>query len=118
MLRLLSTLAVVLVAAATPTYAQSPAPVPTTLDRDGVRARYTTSLLAGDVIAIRGETTDTHEALELMVDSRGRVSGSIGSGFVDFTVPLAKRNALVSTLKQEATVADLAPGTMIEASLR
>jgi hypothetical protein len=99
MLRYITLLCVAMIAASPAQSKTLSAPV-ATLDRDGFHVRYTTSLVAGDKIDIRGENTDEHEPFEL-------------------TVPVAQRVAIVASLKQGAPVAQATtPGSSVEASLR
>jgi hypothetical protein len=118
MLRYITLLCVAMIAASPAQSKTSTAPV-AILDRDGYHVRYTTSLVAGDKIDIRGENTDEREPFELIVDARGRVRGSIGYQAVDFTVPVVQRDAIVASLKQGAPVAQATtPGSAVKASLR
>jgi hypothetical protein len=118
MLRYITLLCVAIIAAA-PAQSKTLITSIATLNRDRYHVRYTTSLVAGDKIDIRGENTDEREPFELLVDTRGRVSGTIGYQAVDFTVPVAQRDAIVASLKQGAPVAQSTiPGSSVEASLR
>jgi len=93
MLRFISTM--LLAAIAVPALAAPPQPVMMT--RDGFHYQYT-SQLKGKLIAIRGEDLDNREAINLLVDSEGRVDGTVGGSHVSFNVPKESRDRIVATL--------------------
>jgi len=103
MLRIISTL--LLSAVAVPALAAPPEPV--TMTRDGNHYRYT-SELKGELIAIRGEQLDTGDAIDLIVDPRGRVEGTVGGLQVSFTVPAQSRDRIAAALAAPASDAQLA----------
>jgi len=76
---------------------------PVLLTRDGEHYSYTTEL-KGDLVAIRGEQLDDGSKIDLVVDSRGRVKGTVGGTPVSFRVPKASRDAIVADLAAPAVV--------------
>ncbi|MEO7786772.1 MAG: hypothetical protein ABIR77_02960 [Sphingomicrobium sp.] len=103
MLRFMSIL--LLAAIAIPAVAAPSAPV--TMTRDGVTYRYT-SEVKGKLIVIHGEQLDTGQTIDLIVDSQGRVDGTVGASPVSFTVSKDSRDRIMSTLAAVAPDAQLA----------
>jgi len=84
------------------------APQTATLDRDGAHFSYTTELTKNGSILIRGQDLQTAEPLDLVVDARGHVDGTIGASSVNFMVPQAQRDSIVASLGQPVAGAELA----------
>ncbi|MEO7378864.1 MAG: hypothetical protein ABIV23_02205 [Sphingomicrobium sp.] len=104
MLRFMTT-ALVAAAIAAPAIA---APQPVTIDRDGAHFRYTTELTKSGAILIHGQDLQTAEPLDLVVDARGHVDGTIGVAAVSFMVPQAQRDRIFAALNAPAAGPELA----------
>ena len=77
---------------------------PLLMTRDGEHYRYTTEL-KGDLVAIRGEQLESGEKIDLVLDARGWVDGTVGGSVVRFNVPKAKRDAIVASLAKPLVAA-------------
>jgi len=84
---------------------------PVLMARDGEHYSYTTEL-KGNLVAIRGEQLDTGDKIDLVLDARGRVAGTVGGSNVSFRVPQSARDSIVADLTAPA-VAQAAPDAQV-----
>ena len=84
---------------------------PVLMTRDGVHYSYTTEL-KGDRVAIRGAQLDNGDKIDLVLDARGRVDGTIGGSYVSFSVPKSARDSIVADLTATA-VAQASPDAQL-----
>ena len=74
---------------------------PVLMTRDGEHYSYTTEL-KGDLVAIRGEQLESGDKIDLVLNARGRVDGTVGGSPVSFSVPQASRDSIVADLAAPA----------------